>query len=275
MSGRMTDSGIGRRLEELAANGWPPRELRHLGSWQLRANDGVTRRANSVHAAGPFPGGDWLEEVERFYGERGLPACFHVSEFSPPELDSLLAAAGYEEAMRCLMLAASCREIIKRAEESGIVCPIVVAVDEAEESAGRRFPRDGVIFTPEVSEPWLDDFLRMEGFPESRRKGYKSIFAAMPPPKAFVSIVDQGEPIGVATAVIEAGWAGISNVVVDPRHRRKRAAVGMLLALAAWSAEAGAEGMYLQVLEKNAPALELYGKLGFSAVSGYHYRIGK
>ncbi|GJM69041.1 hypothetical protein HMSSN036_12570 [Paenibacillus macerans] len=79
----------------------------------------------------------------------------------------------------------------------------------------------------------------------------------------------------MATAVVEAGWAGISNVVVDPRHRRKRAAARMLLALAAWSAEAGAEGMYLQVLEKNAPALELYGKLGFAAVSGYHYRIGK
>ncbi|RRJ63532.1 GNAT family N-acetyltransferase [Paenibacillus oralis] len=274
MSGQITDSGLGRRLEELAASGWPPRELRPLGSWQLRANDGVTRRANSVLAAGPFPEGDWLEEVERFYRERGLPTCFHVSEYSPPELDSLLAAAGYEKVMSCLLLTASCRDIIKRAEDLGLVCPAMVLTEGAE---GLRITNGGVILAPEASEPWLDDFLRMEGFPESRREGYRSIFAAMPSPKAFVTIVDQGqgEPIGVATAVIEAGWAGISNVVVDPRHRRKRAAARMLITLAVWSAEAGAEGMYLQVLEKNAPALELYGKLGFSAVSGYHYRIGK
>ncbi len=272
MSGRMAHSALGHRLEELAASGWPPRESRRLGSWQLRANGGVTRRANSVLAAGPFPEGDWLEEAERFYRDRGLPPCFHVSDFSPPELDSLLAAADYEEAMHCLMLAASCREIINRAADLGLVCPAMAAAEGTEEF---RFTGTGVILAPEVSEPWLDDFLRMEGFPDSRREGYRSIFAAMPSPKAFVAIVDQGEPIGVGTAVVEAGWAGISNVIVDPRHRRKRAAARMLLALAAWSAEAGAEGMYLQVLEKNAPALELYGKLGFAAVSGYHYRIGK
>lgn len=94
-------------------------------------------------------------------------------------------------------------------------------------------------------------------------------------PRAFATIYEAGEPMGVATATIEAGWAGISNVVVDPRHRRKGVAGRLLHALASWAVENGAEGMYLQVLAGNAPALELYGKLGFRAVSAYHYRVRK
>ncbi|MGG6309476.1 GNAT family N-acetyltransferase [Paenibacillus macerans] len=256
MKGRMTEVHNAGLLELLAASGWPPSEQERMGAWRLRANGGVTTRANSVLAAGPFPEGEWLEEAERFYRDRGLPSCFHVSESSPKELDGVLAAAGYEVSMNCLLLAASGREVLQRSAD--------YAVGDAD-----------VAFAAEPVEAWMSDFLRMEGFQEVRRPGYLSIFTAMPAPKAFATICDTGEPMGVATAVIEAGWAGISNVVVDPRHRRKGVAGRMLRALAAWALDNGAEGMYLQVLENNRPALELYGKLGFVAVSGYHYRVRK
>lgn len=254
MNGQLVEEPAYGWLEQLAAGGWPPRESERLGAWRLRANDGVTTRGNSVLAAGPFPAGDWLETVESFYRQRGLPPCFHVSDSSPAELDGLLAAAGYVVSMNCLMLAASCREVLRRSA---------------------AYARAGVVFAAVPDERWMDEFMRMEGFAEARRPGYVSIFTAMPAPKAFATIYDEGAPMGVATAVVEAGWAGISNVVVDPRHRRKGAAGRMLHALAAWSADAGADGMYLQVLENNAPALELYGKLGFSVVSRYHYRVRK
>lgn len=244
------------KIEQLAASGWPPRELESLGSWKLRANGGVTTRANSVLAAGPFPAGDWLGEVERFYKERELPSCFHVSDSSPKELDELLAAAGYEIPMNCLLLAASIQNVVQLSS--------IYEIGEAEVAMATR---------PE--ELWMNDFLRMEGFQEERRAGYLSIFTAMPAPKTFAAIYEAGEPMGVATVVIEEGWAGISNVVVDPRHRRKGVAGRLLQALTSWAAENGAEGMYLQVLAGNAPALELYGKLGFEAISAYHYRVRK
>ncbi|MBW4838956.1 MAG: GNAT family N-acetyltransferase [Paenibacillaceae bacterium] len=244
------------RIEQLAASGWPSRELESLGAWKLRTNGGVTTRANSVLAAGPFPAGDWLSEVERFYRERGLPSCFHVSDSSPKELDELLAAAGYEISMNCLLLAAPIREVLHRS-----------AIYELGEAK--------VTLAVQLEEQWMNDFLRMEGFPEERRGGYLSIFTAMPAPKTFAAIYEAGEPLGVATVVIEEGWAGISNVVVDPRHRRKGVAGRLLQALVSWAAENGAEGLYLQVLAGNAPALELYGKLGFEAISAYHYRVHK
>lgn len=256
MNGMSVGSKLAGRIEQLAASGWPPRELESLGAWKLRANGGVTTRANSVLAAGPFPEGDWLEAAERFYRERGLPPCFHVSETSPAELDGRLAAAGYEVSMNCLLLAADIREVLQHCAAYGI--------GEAE-----------VCLSAQPEEPWMEEFLRMEGFPEERRAGYSAIFTAMPEPKAFAVIEEAGEPMGVATVVIEKGWGGISNVVVDPRHRRKGVAGRLLHVLASWAAENGAEGLYLQVLAGNAPALELYDKLGFRAISAYHYRVRK
>ncbi|WP_178020018.1 GNAT family N-acetyltransferase [uncultured Paenibacillus sp.] len=256
MNGLSVGSKLAGTIEQLAASGWPPREIESLGAWKLRANGGVTTRANSVLAAGPFPEGDWLEAAERFYRERGLPPCFHVSETAPAELDGRLAAAGYEVSMHCLLLAANLREVLQHSAAYGI--------GDAEVRLAAR---------PE--EPWMDEFLRMEGFPDERRAGYLAIFTAMPGPKAFAVIDEAGEPMGVATVVIEKGWAGISNVIVDPRHRRKGVAGRLLHALSSWAAENGAEGMYLQVLAGNAPALDLYGKLGFQAISAYHYRVRK
>ncbi|MDU4694378.1 MAG: GNAT family N-acetyltransferase [Paenibacillus sp.] len=256
MNGLTVGSKLAGTIEQLAASGWPPRELESLGAWKLRANRGVTTRANSVLAAGPFPEGDWLVEVERFYRERGLPPCFHVSESSPKELDGRLAAAGYEVSMNCLLLAADLQVVLQQ-------------------SAAYRIGEAAVNWTTQPEEPWMEEFLRMEGFPKERRAGYLAIFTAMPEPKTFAVIAEAGEPMGVATGVIERGWAGISNVVVDPRHRRKGVAGRLLHALASWAAAPGAEGMYLQVLANNTPALELYGKLGFQAVSAYHYRVRK
>ncbi|MBM6994702.1 GNAT family N-acetyltransferase [Paenibacillus sp. DXFW5] len=256
MKGLSVGPELTSAIEQLAASGWPPSELESLGTWKLRANGGVTTRANSVLAAGPFPESEWLERVERFYRERGLPPCFHVSDSSPKELDGLLAAAGYEVSMNCLLLAASIQQVLQR-------------------SAAYEIGEAKVTLAAQPEEPWMNDFLRMEGFPEERRAGYLTIFKAMPKPKTFATIYEAGEPMGVATVVIEEGWAGISNVVVDPRHRRKGVAGRLLQALASWAAEHGAEGMYLQVLAGNAPALELYGKLGFETISGYHYRIRK
>ncbi|MFD1175523.1 GNAT family N-acetyltransferase [Paenibacillus puldeungensis] len=239
-------------LEELAANSWPPRESRRLGTWRLRANEGVTTRANSVLAAGPFPSPDWIKTVESFYREQGLPPYFHVGPSAPSGLDKQLEVAGYEVSMNCLMLAAPCQEVQRNARVNA---------------------RRNVVTVPNAEGWWLDAFLRMEGFDESRRPGYVSIFSNMPSPRVFAAITEEGEQLGLATAVIERGWAGISNVIVDPRYRRKGVAIRLLHALAAWSAEAGADSMYLQVMADNKAALELYGKLGFSTVTSYHYRV--
>lgn len=73
---------------------WMPRESVDTASWLLRADRGVTNRANSAVPRGPA--GTAVAELKAFYGERSLPAIAQIpthARFS--ELDGELAVRGY------------------------------------------------------------------------------------------------------------------------------------------------------------------------------------
>ncbi|SDD02186.1 Acetyltransferase (GNAT) family protein [Paenibacillus sp. UNCCL117] len=240
-------------LEELAANAWPAYIQQSYGDWKLRATFGVTRRANSVQAIGAMPEDGWLAEVERFYRKRGLPVYIQVSDVSPEGLDECLAEAGYELELPCFLMTAQADKLLE-------------AVRPNDESVQFELAE-------QADEQWLDEFLRLEGFGKERLRGYRHIFSAIGPDKAFARVLKQGETAALGTVVAERGYAGISNIIVSSRHRRQGIAEQLLSKLAAWSQEHGARKLYLQVLRDNAPAVGLYRKLGFEVVSSHHYRF--
>lgn len=242
-----------RLIEELAANAWPACIQQTLGEWRLRANMDVTKRANSVYTGGSFPEhGEWLGLIEDFYRRRSLAPCFYISAATPAELNDILDFAGYRKDFGCYTLAASGREVLDRSVKP------------------QRFASE---FAAEAGREWIHDFMRLEGYPPARYEGYAHIFSAIGPQKAFVSLRDHGELLALGTVVIERGWAGLSNIVVDTEQRGKGAATALIRSLAAWSLSNGAEQLYLQVLKDNAPALALYRRLGFTLLFEYHYRL--
>ncbi|MEK8131424.1 GNAT family N-acetyltransferase [Paenibacillus filicis] len=239
-------------IEELMTNTWPAYTQQSYGSWKLRATFGTTKRANSVHAVGPLPERDgWLAEIESFYRRRGLPAYFCISHASPEGLDALLAEAGYELETPCLQMTATAELVLRS------VTPLGRLVFE---------------LAYEADERWLEDFLRLEGYEAERLRGYRHIFSAIGPDKSFFRVLENGETVALGTVVSERGYAGISNIVVDPRHRRKGIAEQLFGRVAQWSLERGAEKLYLQVIRDNEPAVALYRKLGFETTGSYHYR---
>jgi ribosomal protein S18 acetylase RimI-like enzyme len=60
-------------------------------------------------------------------------------------------------------------------------------------------------------------------------------------------------------------------VVTQPDHRRRGLASGVMHALADWGWSQGAEQVYLQVMNNNPPALQLYKNLGFEELYQYSY----
>ncbi|WCK52444.1 GNAT family N-acetyltransferase [Aneurinibacillus sp. Ricciae_BoGa-3] len=246
-----TDSQLVLLLEELGANAWPSYIQQTIRTWRLRASFGVTKRANSVYAAGPFPDENWLALVEEFYQRRSIVPAFQVGSASPPELDSILEANGYRIEYPCFLMMALCSEIINRVrDEQRFTCTLA----------------------EEADDEWIRDFLILEDYPQEQHRGYSHIFSAIGPSKAFLRLYENDEVIGLGTAVVERSWSGLSNIIVSPRHRQKGAAAQIIRRLTRWAAGRGAERTYLQVLTDNEPALALYDKLGFTAVSQYHYR---
>lgn len=242
-----------RLIEELTANSWPSCIMQTLGQWRLRANLGVTKRANSVYTSGPFPEyREWMEVAEDFYRRRSLLPCFYICEASPAELDGILHSRGYRKIFECYTMVASCIEVLAHSTESDQFKPE---------------------FADEAGSEWINDFMRLEGYSPDRYDGYVRIFSAIGPKKTFVSLRDNGNLIALGTVVVERGWAGLSNIVVDAEHRGKGAATVLLRSLANWSLRNGADHLYLQVVQDNLPAISLYRKHGFTPLSEHHFRL--
>jgi ribosomal protein S18 acetylase RimI-like enzyme len=64
-------------------------------------------------------------------------------------------------------------------------------------------------------------------------------------------------------------WLGISAVRVDDAHRRAGHGRAVCEALHAWGIRRGAERVYVQVLDDNIAAIELYAALGY----GLHHHL--
>ncbi|WP_028399823.1 GNAT family N-acetyltransferase [Ectobacillus panaciterrae] len=239
-------------IEELAANAWPAYIQQTLGQWRLRATFGITERANSVYTVGNIPNNDnWLQIVEEFYQSRSIHPCFYVSDASPSDLDGILEGKGYKKLDECFMMTAECAEIMDRVERNN------------------RFTTKFIL---EADDAWIHEFILLGGFTLERHHAYSCIFSAIPFPKAFARIYENGETIGLGTVVVENGWACISNIVVHPAHQRKGVAAQLIRHLTEWAQKKGANGMYLQVIKNNIPAVTLYNKLGFVPISRHHYR---
>ncbi|MDR6549642.1 GNAT family N-acetyltransferase [Paenibacillus qinlingensis] len=248
-------------LDRIAVNTWPAETSSMVDHWLVRASQGITKRANSVFAVGPYPREDnWLSRVEQFYHSHGLPAIFHISHASPEQLDLLLQDQGYELDTPCLMMTADSSFVAAKAltyMQKKYLTSLSVDVHISE------------TLTPE----WLDAFLHLEKYPEERRSFYQGLCDRMPSPKAFISLKEGGQIVALGTAIVEGTWAGFVNVIVHEEHRGKGYGYAILHAMTTWSMTQGAAQQYLQVISNNTPAVSLYGNLGYQTKYGYHYRV--
>ena len=241
-----------RFLDELAANAWPAQVQQGLESWRLRATGGVTRRATSVFTSGPMPTyQDWLPFIEDFYESRGLPPRFQMSDGSPAELDAFLKSRGYEAEAQSGVFVASAEKLLMSAGDQ------------------LRLP---TLASASIDDEWLDAFMAVEGFPESKKPAYRAIYSAIGPRALYLRVTSGEKTVGVGMSVTERGWSGLFSIATVPEHRGRGIATHILGMIARWSVSNAAPNLYLQVMHTNTTAIRLYAKLGFSPLYNYHYR---
>lgn len=242
-------------LETIAFKAWPASIKQTYGSWIIRSNDGVTKRANSVFTLGEIPNEKtWLKDIEKTYKEHSHQSCFYISELTPIEVDAKLRAHHYlKEGEMYLMKARSkrVRNLIKKRKD---IC---------------------ITYCSEVKDQWIYDFLRLESYSKKLFSAYKQIFTNIKLNKCFITIrqKNSNEVVALGTIATDRGWGYLSNIVVNEKVRRQGLALQLLRALASWGIENGATHLFLQVLKSNKPALKLYERLQFQYVSSSHYRV--
>ncbi|MFJ4968629.1 GNAT family N-acetyltransferase [Streptomyces sp. NPDC088755] len=243
-----------QELAAVTARAWQPVESESLGQWRLRAAGGFTRRANSALPLGDpgLPLGEAFGRVERWYGERGLPAYIQTAT----------GAEGTQEAL--------CAELERHGWWREVSAEVRIAalapVGDLDADATE------VRLTRAQDEAWLSRYQRcsIPGPQVSR-------VLDSGPSVWFASVADGvgregGEtPAAIGRCVVDGRWAGFMAVEVAPEHRRRGLATAVMAALARRALDEGASAAWLQAEEDNEGARALYDGMGFAAHHRYHH----
>lgn len=249
-SGRPFNADETRQIERMAADAWRAPHIENLDGWQLRYNQGVTRRANSVL---PVVQDDsmGLEEkltsVEAFYNSRDIPVRYQISPaVQPGDLDAVLEQRGYV-----------------------IEAPVDIQIAAIEGFKPGGKPADGEISVfHEANEDWSEIY--HTGF------GRNFLPAASDEvPGSYIYPVftaEDGTAAGIGLGYLHAGWIGIFGMQTRKEYRNTGIGTALLMVMAAWAQENDAHGIFLQIEHENPDAGRLYDRAGFKTVYSYHYR---
>jgi GNAT superfamily N-acetyltransferase len=245
-------------LEAVMAEAWPAVERESLGSWSLRSSSGFTGRACSVLPMGDpgLPLDRAIEQVERWYADRGQPPMFQV--YGPPGFaiaDVPLAAALLRRGYAVGGRRADWVRVLVMTGPTSAVPPV----------SGPSLP---VAVEERMSAEWLDAYGQgrpaVPGATEAVLAGRDGL--------RFLSVRDAGAGlIGIGRLALQAGWAGVFAVWVEPSHRRRGVARALTSTMATIARQHGIPSLYLQVSADNAAAIRLYEELGFTVHHEYTY----
>lgn len=243
------------RIQELANNAWPAEENFLFKGWILRFTDGATSRANSVLTLKYW--GNNLEEDIRFVEEaylrvHNLPTKFMLHDYHAPSgLDSKLLELGYQTE------------------------PIVDIMGMELKNFGKKSTKIHyqLFNSSKRTQKWSKAFARLAA---NRSKEEIPVMLRIMdrikvPKKKYFAIVSESQIIGIILGVLQNGYLGIMDLIVDPNHRRVGVASALLNQAVEWARNQGGTHIYLQVEKNNHDAIALYKKLSFSKWFSYFY----
>lgn len=235
-----------RQIEHVTLRSWPALETESYDGWLLRFSHGYTGRANSVNPldSSSLPIEEKIDYCENWYQKRGLKTIFRLNKaIHPPDLESVLIECGYE-----------------RYNET-----IVQVADLSHFSAelDAQFHYESI-----VSDTWLAAWAEWNGSPREHIRTAKAMLQKIEGAACFGRI---GEA-ALGLAVVEKGYVGLFDIVVQPEYRRQGIGLALVSSLLLWAKSQGANTAYLQVVTQNHPAIKLYTQLGFAEHHRYWYR---
>ncbi|PZG00515.1 GNAT family N-acetyltransferase [Micromonospora deserti] len=240
-------------LELAADEAWPAPTRDRLGDWLLRAADGWTGRANSALPVGdpdrPLPAA--LDAVERWYADRGQPAMVNIPLPLAAPVGAELDARGWDSRPPVLVQ--------------------TVPLASLPAAAPERPGSPPVELTTAPSADWLAIAAgRKGGLPDAARHVLTAVGQVR-----FAQVHADGALVAIARGTVtgHSRWLGLSLIEVLPAARRQGLAGRMVRALVDWGAATGATHAFLQVEQRNTPAVTLYRGLGFTTHHTYVTRV--
>ncbi|MFF2458658.1 GNAT family N-acetyltransferase [Peribacillus simplex] len=248
----MDQSKLIQKIEELSLNALPAMQTQIYDGWVIRFADGYMKRANSI--APIYLSYENVKKkvlnCEQLYFARNGKAIYKMTPQSKPHnLDSVL-------------------------EESGYVLEGTTSVQVLNLAETESLNEINVIKYDHLHDHWFHDFCLLSKMNDHDQPILKKMLGNIIQKKCFMLLTDEG---GTVTAcglgVLEDEYIGLYNIITHENFRNQGNGAILMRNLLHWGKENGAKNAYLQVIKTNAPALSLYGKLGFEEKYKYWYRI--
>lgn len=229
-------------IEDSGFAAWSPDETTTIAGWRVVSSGGFTRRLNSASSIAPVDTSlETRDEIEAWLAERGAGLTIRWT----PLMDDEVAAA-------CVR-----RWGLSPLDDTNVMVrptPVVTGFGD-------------VVVVPADDPEYTADLMRLNSRDPAIRSSWDRIVARSG--SAAVGLWVPGRAAGFT--VVCDGISSVFSVAVKEVDRRAGLATAIMNASAAWALEQGAEWQFVQVLGRNAAAIELYKGLGFTERYRYCY----
>ncbi len=241
------------QFEMMSSRMWPARESEELNGWVLRANQGITWRANSVlplHWSGNVELSEAIKIAIEFYEQRDLSPIFKLTRASlPPELDLVLEKRGFT-----------------REKDTYVMTAPIEALTSVK-------PKVNVIVKETLTPEWIEAYNAGNRYAKMELRVRLEIMDRIRAKKGFALAKIGNKVAGVGLGVMEAEWVGLFAIWTIPQFRRRGVGRAVSQAIGLWAKNQGVRKAFLQVQAENRPAIGLYKSIGFRTIYTYWYRI--
>ena len=241
-----------KKIEDMSLNAWPSHKMELYDGWILRFSYFYTHRTNSVEQFGNsmLP---WREKVaycENVYKRLGSPAIFKISPVVSPDFDYTLENRGYE---------------IQHTTEV-----MTMAMSDAHIDTHYQ----DVMLTDEIPDIWINSLFDLKGMTNPiHRAVVPSMYRAIPKETICASIWKEGKIIATGLGILDRDYIGIYAIHVEEKYRGRGYARQICTSLLSEGMKKGAKNAYLQVVQGNTAAKNLYTSLGFTDSYTYWFRV--
>ncbi|MGG4265650.1 GNAT family N-acetyltransferase [Peribacillus simplex] len=248
----MNRSKLMQKIEELSMNALPAMQTQIYDGWVIRFADGYTKRANSINPI--YLSNENVKKkvmnCEQLYFARNNKAVYKITPLAKPIiLDSVLEESGY------VLEGTTSVQVLN-----------LVEIESPNETNTMKYEH--------LHDDWFHHFCLLSNVNDHDQTILKKMLGNIIPKTCFMLLTDEsGTVTASGLGVLEDEYIGLYNIITHENFRNQGYGAKLIRTLLHWGKENGAKNAYLQVIETNAPACSLYGKLGFEEKYKYWYRI--
>ncbi|MHB9293123.1 GNAT family N-acetyltransferase [Hollandina sp. SP2] len=237
-------------IEELSMNAWPSIQTVVYDGWIIRLANGYTKRANSINPI--YPSKINLEEkiqyCKKLYAKYNLPTVYKLVECDEHKIiDRELETLKYE-----------------------IVDITSVQICGDIKILERNY--SGINIDVDFNKKWINGFIECNNIKIGCIDTLKTMLKNITGNKIVIYKELNNEIVGCGYGVIENEYVGLFDIVVKENKRGNGYGKEIVESILSEAGKVGIKKSYLQVVNNNEIAKNLYKKIGYREKYKYWYR---